>query len=501
MKSRESRRQSRAMLATVLAFLVFDFAALALNVWLSGRIEAQAVAINLAGRQRMLSQRMAKVLLQLERPAAAQATPASGAEPLAPLLAELRQAFELFDSSLQGFARGQTIRGGAGELVRLDPITGSDARALVEQAETLWAPHRQRILAMLETPAAQLPQVLAPAVAYSGAPNVQLLDLMNRLTTELERETRREAGQIRLAQGAAFVLALFNFIGAVMLYQRRLRRARHSQDLLDEIIRQVSACVMVLDSDADTVLRSNRSCERLFGYDAGQLQGLSLRQLVHDADGALHGRRADGTSFLLRLDRNAAHLGSERLFVATATDITQQHQTEQHLEELAYHDALTQLPNRLLFDDRLRTEMAHAQRRGTLLGVLFIDLDHFKPINDTYGHEAGDVVLREVARRLRQSVRASDSVARRGGDEFCAVLTDLHAPEACVPVAALILERLTEPYDIGSALVRVGASIGISLFPTDGDTAELLLARADAAMYHAKQAGGRASRFYSEATG
>ena len=489
----QAPRLSRAMLVAVSVFLLFDFAALGLNVWMSVKIEREAVGINLAGRQRMLSQRMAKVLLQLED---AQRVGA----PLASSLQELALTTELFDQTLQGFWAGRETEGGQGERVFLAPVTQAHTRQLVAQAREIWAPYRELSHHVLTADAAQLPLRLPPVVAYAKAHNLELLSLMNALTTELETLTRREATRMRWYQGLTFLLALCNFVGVFALSQRRIRRASEQQDLLDEVIHKVAACVMVLDEDGVTVIKNNHTAERLFGRDPGELIGVRFDQLVVQREGDVVGVRPDGSTFPVSAERHPAFLHGRRLFVETVHDVTEQRRTEAHLTGLAYHDALTQLPNRILFDDRLRMEMARARRHGQHLAVLFIDLDRFKFVNDHHGHEMGDLLLQSVADRLRACLRESDTVSRRGGDEFTVILGDVHGPDDAAHVAKDIVQRMDEPFHIQGVTLHIGASVGICLFPGEAHDMSSLLAGADEAMYRAKMLGRGTYCFHTQDT-
>jgi diguanylate cyclase (GGDEF)-like protein len=211
------------------------------------------------------------------------------------------------------------------------------------------------------------------------------------------------------------------------------------------------------------------------------------------------GQRRDGTTFPAVVERNESSLDGRSLCVVTVHNISEQRQTEERLASLAYYDWLTGLPNRLLFDDRLQLEIAHAQRGRTALAVLFIDLDNFKPVNDIYGHAIGDSLLRNVAIRLRRCLRESDTLSRRSGDEFTAIATKVGNRQSCERIARLVLSQLALPFRIESHDIKIGASIGISLFPSDGNDADVLVSHADEAMYRAKQAGRNSFRFYSDA--
>ena len=168
------------------------------------------------------------------------------------------------------------------------------------------------------------------------------------------------------------------------------------------------------------------------------------------------------------------------------------------LVRLAYHDNLTGLPNRGLLMDRIKVACANAMRNKKFVAVFFIDLDGFKVINDTFGHEAGDDLLIWVGSELQQCVRANDTVARIGGDEFVAVITDLEDVESIGSVAKKIVERLGERVVIKGAPISIGASVGISIFPDDAEDPEALIREADSAMYEVKSEGKNGYKFFSQ---
>jgi len=184
-------------------------------------------------------------------------------------------------------------------------------------------------------------------------------------------------------------------------------------------------------------------------------------------------------------------------YVGTITDITERKRAEERINRLAHHDALTGLLNRYSFEERLEQALRTARRTQQHLAVLFIDLDHFKNINDTIGHHAGDAVLIEVARRLRAISRESDIIARLGGDEFVVILNGLKKDTDATPVAEKIMRALSEPYQPGLEDLHSTTSIGISIFPMDGDNAEVLMQQADTAMYHVKAQGRNGYQFFT----
>ena len=205
-------------------------------------------------------------------------------------------------------------------------------------------------------------------------------------------------------------------------------------------------------------------------------------------------READGTIRWRRLD--AVPTGDGRV-VTTILDVSEHREAERALREQALRDALTQLPNRALFLDRLEHGIARAKREKAVLSLLVMDLDAFKDVNDTFGHNAGDALLRQVAERLARTVRKSDSLARLGGDEFAFVLPNTNEIGAAVVVRSL-LSALEAPFKIEGQSVSVGASIGVALFPRHGEDATGLMRRAEIAMYTAKRAGGGSATYNFE---
>ena len=200
-------------------------------------------------------------------------------------------------------------------------------------------------------------------------------------------------------------------------------------------------------------------------------------------------KRSDGTTrwLLQNLVVVGEHEGA--VIHTTLVDISDRKRAEEQIEFHAYHDILTNLPNRKLFADRLRQSLTHARRSGRTLAVMFIDIDHFKNINDTLGHTCGDELLLEMSYRLRHCVREDDTVARLGGDEFTIILSQLRQPEDAVNVAQKILHAVQVPLSLGGTPIEVTASIGIALYPVDGADPEALLRNADSAMYRAKESG------------
>ena len=205
----------------------------------------------------------------------------------------------------------------------------------------------------------------------------------------------------------------------------------------------------------------------------------------------------DGTRLPVELVAKTLHRNGEVYRLGIFRDIRERKAAEARINFLAYHDVLTGLPNRRLLLERLDSLLAMSRRHQNHLAVLFIDLDHFKTVNDSLGHHAGDLLLAEVAARIQGAVREVDVVARQGGDEFIVVLADLAQPELAASVAVKLLVQVAAPFDIDGHAVSVAPSIGISVFPRDGTTADDLIRHADSAMYLSKQSGRGQYQFYA----
>jgi diguanylate cyclase (GGDEF)-like protein/PAS domain S-box-containing protein len=276
--------------------------------------------------------------------------------------------------------------------------------------------------------------------------------------------------------------------------------------------------IMITAPDG-SIIAVNRAFTEITGYQEGDVIGRNPRLLqsgLQDAhfyremwrtlersgrwQGELWNRRKDGQAFLESLTISAVKDESARVthYVGVFTNITELRDAHDKLNHQAHHDPLTGLPNRLLLGDRLHKALQRAHRDETGLAVLFIDLDRFKNINDTLGHQVGDRVLCEVAWRLGRLMRESDTVGRLGGDEFLIVIEDILGPTAVSHIAEKILNVLQDSPVTVEQEFFVGASIGISLFPDDGDDVETLMKHADVAMYRAKERGRNAYEFFTK---
>jgi diguanylate cyclase (GGDEF)-like protein/PAS domain S-box-containing protein len=188
--------------------------------------------------------------------------------------------------------------------------------------------------------------------------------------------------------------------------------------------------------------------------------------------------------------------GKPKRMIGTHADITKRKSMEERMHHMAHYDPLTELPNRALINDRLQQAVIKARRDKSHMALMFLDLDKFKPVNDNLGHDIGDLLLKQVAQRLLESVRASDTVARIGGDEFVVLLPAIEQEQDATVVAEKILQSLNRPFEVAGHHLEISVSIGIAAYPEHGDNEKLLLINADIAMYHAKHAGRNGYRFF-----
>ena len=248
--------------------------------------------------------------------------------------------------------------------------------------------------------------------------------------------------------------------------------------LLREAIKSFPDAVAVRSADAKLI-----ACSELYAR---------LAAAAPDAAAEFQGA---GGRWLRRTLRRLDGGGSVELIA----DVTELRRAEQASRFLAYHDQLTGLPNRRLLDDRLRQAIRLAERRDRMVAALLVHLDDFRQVNDALGHDAGDALLREVAERLSGCVRKADTLARAGADEFALVVCDLKDGGDCRAVAEKVLQALQPEFRVAGRRLRLGVSIGISLFPADGADGEALLRNADAAAFRAKQLGRNQIRFFARA--
>ena len=359
---------------------------------------------------------------------------------------------------------------------------------------------------------------------FAASPDVPILILAGNTSEGLAKEAVSRGAQDYLVPAYLDTYSL----------QRALRNAVDRKGIEDALYVEKERAVVTLNSIGDAVLCTNISgnitylnivAEKMTGWPRKEAIGKPLAEVFRIIDGGTRQTARDPMEMaveqnetvgltincvLIRRDGHESaiedsaapiHDRSGRVIGAVIVfhDVSAARAMSLQMTHTAHHDVVTGLPNRLLLNDRITQSIALAHRQSRPFAVLFLDLDHFKNINDSLGHAGGDELLQSVSTRLLAGVRSSDTVSRQGGDEFAILLPEITHTEDAATCASKILVALNAPYVIGARTVHVGASIGISLYPRDGGDSETLLKSADMAMYHAKERGRGNFQFFEGA--
>ncbi len=345
-------------------------------------------------------------------------------------------------------------------------------------------------------------------------PISRIADAAEKVATgNLQYDAPQEAGVGEVAHLSEAIHAMVDNLTREI---RQRKQAEEQLRLSAAVFANNSEAVVITDAD-NNVLLVNDAFTRITGYTGDEVKGKNPRifssgkmdrefyrgmwdsLLSNDGwSGEIWNKRKNGEIYpewlILSLVRDET--GKVTNYIAIYSDITERKREEERVQFLASHDVLTSLPNRFLLTDRINQALAFAERSQAKVGVLFIDLDHFKNINDSLGHDVGDDLLRQVAERMGHCLRRADTIARLGGDEFVAVLPDAGTEREAAFVAEKILEVFSEKFVVGGHLLSITPSIGISMYPDDGLTPVDLLRNSDLAMYRAKDAGRNTLQFY-----
>ncbi|MDO9306127.1 MAG: diguanylate cyclase [Sulfuricurvum sp.] len=348
---------------------------------------------------------------------------------------------------------------------------------------------------------------------YAGVPLVTLsglhLGTLCVIDTEAREIAQEQLDAIKtLADGVMAHLDL-------RLSHKEIRKYVDKLQLSATIFETASENIVLTDQN-NCFITVNPAFTATTGYSLEEIKGLTPKILrsgkqskefyakmwddlntVGHWDGELWNKRKNGDLYAEWLSIKVIYNqdGSVRMYLGIFSDITEKKEADEIIWKQANYDLLTNLPNRRLFIDRLEHEIKIAHRTNGSLALLFIDLDYFKQVNDTLGHDKGDILLIKASERINESVRESDTVARMGGDEFTAILPQIVSPENAERVVKKIIEKLAQPFDLNGTAISISASVGIAIYPNDAQNSKELLQNADKAMYDAKRQGR--SRFYS----
>ena len=381
-------------------------------------------------------------------------------------------------------------------------------------------------------PPARIEQHIAAHSPKAGAPTrgvrpreatISVPEFFQRKRMEEELRRSHETLEAKVELRTAALLAANDRLHAEIAERTRAEQAlRESEGRYRTLVEHAPDALIVLDVDKDAFVDANENAARLFGISREALLRMapaetspptqpdgrpSVEAGGEQIERALAGeapvfewtyRSADGEDIACEV-RLVRLPGAGRLVFGSISDITERKQSEERVRHMAHHDALTGLPNRTLFQDRVSQAIAQAHRSGSQVATLFVDLDRFKDINDSLGHETGDRLLRLAGGRLQACLREGDTVARLGGDEFVISLPAITDSNDAMLVAGKILEALREPFLVDGHELHVSGSIGISLYPADGENTEALMRAADTAMYHAKERGRDNYQFFMPA--
>lgn len=289
---------------------------------------------------------------------------------------------------------------------------------------------------------------------------------------------------------------------------------RESEEKYRAVVSQISDSIFWVETEGKRIIEANPAYCNLLGYTSSEILDLRLQDVVHEFHSFINSlqeilkdkqnflgeglhRKKDGSLVDVEVSAGIINYSEKEIICFTVRDITSRKRTRELLQYQAFHDVLTGLPNRRLFNEQLCTSLANAKRYQHQMAVMYLDIDHFKKINDNFGHPAGDKLLETFAYRLKSCLRVSDTVSRFGGDEFAVLLPQVSSQDAVAKLAQRLMDALKQPFEIFDHILEIKSSIGIALYPQDAEDGETLLNRADVALLRSKNQGRNSYQFYN----
>lgn len=488
----------RLLLQPLILVLVLDVLLLATNFKLSADLEASAVAINIAGRQRMLSQQITKSLAFIHI--------AKNDVIKKAYIDELNESVAMFNQTIDAFYAGGVAIDASGQPVTIEAQIAS--KPILRSSKKIWDPiyaHYQ----VMNVEERFVKKDYDSLLSMMKSNNLALLELMNDLTNNLETHAEQRTYILRIVQTVTVIIIFLSFLQAIMRFAKR-------ETYYASLMEKTTDVVMSIDVESGRLTFISLSAKQVLGYESGYLVGntvdavmteaskIAFKKLLDDIkqSGTLNTERceaelikADGSLIYtdVVLDLTLSETRSRQELSADFRDISERKLAEQRLAILAHKDSLTGLSNRHTFVELLEHAIQRSRRAEKTVAILFIDLDGFKQVNDSFGHEAGDALLIELAERMKRCLRDSDHVARMGGDEFIVLLEDVNTKEEVIAIAEKLLDQISIPFLYQNQTCHVTSSIGCAF--SDGDCdANQLIRLADQAMYDVKFNGKNAVR-------
>jgi len=484
----------RLVLIPLLLVMLFDVSLLAMNYHIAAQLQVSSVNINIAGRQRMLSQKITKAIALIHYQSHNNTEINT---------TELRKATELFEQTLTAFTYGGNATSASGIKIYVDKITQSSASIILLDAKRIWQPLHKDIKSFLTSSLSE--QETNQLVDALEKDNNTLLALMNDLTNNLENDAKKKTYFLRGLQTLVVLMILISFfVATIRLYRR--------ENYYNSLMEKTTDIIISVDTRTALTTFVSGSAYELLGYDEQHYLAkpvslffvkeskpavTEILEAAYKTKELITDRlevkllRSNGSiivaDMIMQLSLSEDGKGME--ITADIRDISDRKAAEVALTELAHKDTLTGLPNRTLFYELAEHSINVAKRHETGVAVLFIDLDGFKAVNDSFGHNVGDGVLVEATNRISDCLRQSDSVSRIGGDEFIVLLEDVSAKDDIARIAKHIVDSISKTIEVSGCDCDISTSIGISRYPSNGTNIEALMKKSDAAMYKVKNSG------------